>query len=82
MPLQTMSRTKDTSVVPVTEDHASIDHGREVRIHCAPAVAFDVNEAQQHRVLDVLACVVTGVARHVLDESQAGQRMLEELCSA
>ncbi len=66
----------------VAEDHARVDHGREVCGHCAPAVALDVDEAQQNRVLDVLAGIVACISRHVLDQRKAGQWMLEELCTA
>ena len=66
----------------VAEDHASIDHGGEVGRDCAPAVALNVNEAQEDRILDVLAGVVPCVARHVLDQGQASQWVLEELCNS
>ena len=67
--------------MPVAEDHAGIDHGREVCWHGAPAVALYVDEAQQNGVLDVLAGIVTSVARYVLHQRQAGQGVLEELCT-
>lgn len=43
----------DAAVVAVAKHHAGVDHGRELRQHRAPAVALDVDEAQQLRVLNV-----------------------------
>lgn len=41
----------DAAVVPVTEDHAGVDHGCVVGWDRGPAVALDVYELQQLRVL-------------------------------
>lgn len=41
----------DATVVTVTEDHPSVDHGREVCWHCAPNIALHVDELQKLRVL-------------------------------
>jgi hypothetical protein len=47
--------------VAVTEDHTSIHHGRQASQYSTPAVALNVNEAQQLWVIDVLACYIPGV---------------------
>jgi hypothetical protein len=49
----------DAAKVPVTEDHACVDHGRQVCADGAPYEALHVNELEQLRVLDVLARNIT-----------------------
>jgi hypothetical protein len=41
--------------MPIAEHHAGIDHGREICQHGAPAIALDVDEAQQLWILQVLS---------------------------
>ena len=60
--------------------HASIDHGRVLCQHCAPAVALDVNEAQQLWVLDILAGNVPSIGGKVGREREAGDGVLGKLC--
>lgn len=51
----------DAPVVAVTKHHASIHHRSEVSQHCAPAVALNVYEPEQFRILDMFACYITSV---------------------
>lgn len=41
----------DATIMPIAEDHAGIDHGRKLCQHSTPAIAFDVDEAQQLWIL-------------------------------
>lgn len=50
-----------TPIVAVTEHHSGVHHGSQSSQDGAPAVALNVNEAQQLLVVDVLACYVASV---------------------
>lgn len=70
----------DAAIVPITEDHASIDHGRHVGRHRAPAVALNVNEAQQLRITYVPTSHIARIGGQEAGKRQAGDRMLGKLC--
>ncbi len=61
--------------------HASIDHGCVLGQHSAPAVALNVNEAQQLGILDVLPRHVASVGRQVGRQGQTCNGVLCKLCT-